>query len=119
MFKNNFDIGKRVAAELDKHVDPAIIERLRQSENKGAAMPTVWMEVRAMEANNAIARCMEIARDEGGAQRYGAIHCLNKFGVDAIDALDELAGEGHKEAILSHLSGVKLQEEPQGNNSGG
>lgn len=95
----NFDVGKRVAAELDKFDDPSIVSRLRQTENQGAAIPAVWMEVRDIDTETAIARCVEIARTEDGAQRYGAIHCLGKFGQDAIDALDELADEGHGEAI--------------------
>lgn len=105
----NFDVGKRVAAELDKFDDPSIVGRLRQSENRGAAIPAVWMEVREMDTKDVIARCMEIARNEGGAQRYGAIHCLGKFGQEAIDALDELAIEGHREAITV----LGYQEEKQ------
>ena len=96
----NFDVGKRVAAELDKFDDPAIVHRLRQSVNRGAAISAVWMEVREMEVESAIERCQQIARDEGGAQRYGATHCLDKFGVDAIEALHQLALEGHAEAIM-------------------
>jgi len=95
----NFDVGKRVAAELDKFDDPSIVGRLRQTENKGAAIFAVWMEVRDMDAESAIAHCMEIARTEDRAGRYGAIKCLGKFGDDAIDALDELASEGYDEAI--------------------
>lgn len=97
--KRNYDVGKRVAAELDQFDDSTIVERLRQTENRGAAIPAVWMEVREMESADAIARCVEITRDERGAQRYGAIHCLDKFGTDAIDALDQLAKEGHPDAV--------------------
>jgi hypothetical protein len=96
---HNFDVGKRVAAELDKFDDSSIVSRLRKSINKGAAIPAVWMEVREMDTEDAIAQCMKIARDEGGAQGYGAIHCLGKFREDSIDALDQLAIEGHREAI--------------------
>ena len=95
----NFDVGKRVAAELDEFDDSSIVSRLRKSINKGAAIPAVWMEVREMDTEGAIAQCVKIARDEGGAQRYGAIHCLGKFGEGFIDALDQLAIEGHREAI--------------------
>ena len=96
---NNWDVGKRVAAELDKFDDPSIVSRLRQSENRGASPHAVWMEVRDMATEDAIARCMEIARDEGGAQRYAAINCIDKLGPDSIEALNELATEGHPEAI--------------------
>lgn len=96
---NNRDVGKRVAAELDKFDDPSIVSRLRQSENQGASPHAVWMEVRDMATEDAIARCMEIARDEGGAQQYAAINCIGKLGPDSIEALNELATEGHPEAI--------------------
>jgi tetratricopeptide (TPR) repeat protein len=95
----NFDVGRRVAGELNRFDDPSIVTRLRRCENKGAAITAVWMEVRDMDIESALARCVEIARDEGGAQRYGAIQCLGKFREDAIDALDELAFEGHDEAV--------------------
>lgn len=103
----NFDVGRRVAVELDKYDNPSIVSRLRQTENKGAASGAVWMEVREMDTDPAIAYCVEIARTEDGAQRYGAILCLGRLGDDAIDALDELAGEGHGEAIrvLSRYKG--------------
>lgn len=97
--KHNFDVGKRVATELDEFDDPSIPRQLRKTENKGAAVRAVWMEVGDMETEEAIDRCVQIAENEGGAQRYGAIQCLGKLGEDAIDALDELAGEGHGEAI--------------------
>jgi Leucine-rich repeat (LRR) protein/HEAT repeat protein len=96
---HNFDVGRRAAGELDTFDDPSIVARLRQCENKGAAITAVWMEVRDMQTESAIARCVQIARDEGGAQRYGAIECLGKFGDDAANALDELAFEGHDEAV--------------------
>ncbi|MHC4123552.1 MAG: hypothetical protein ACYSSI_08270, partial [Planctomycetota bacterium] len=50
----NYDVGKRVAAELDKFDDPSIVVRLRKSENEGAATPAVWMEVRDMNIESAI-----------------------------------------------------------------
>ena len=95
----NFNVGKRVAIELDKFDDPLIVPRLRQIENRGVSPHAVWMEVRDMDMESAIARCQQIARDEGGEQRYGAIHCLKNFGIDAIEALNQLALEGHGEAI--------------------
>ena len=97
----NYDVGRRVAAELDKFDNPDIVKRLRKSENNGAAIPAVWMEVRDMDNEDAIAHCMEIARNEEYAQRYGAIHCLDKFGADAIDALDQLATEGYPDAATA------------------
>jgi HEAT repeat protein len=93
------DIGRRVAEELDRFEDPSIVARLRKTDNYAAAIHAVWMEVRDMEMESAIARCMEIARAEDGAGQYGAIRCLEEFGEDAIDALDELAAEGYDEAI--------------------
>ncbi len=96
---NNIDLGKRVAIELGKFDDPLIVPRFRQIGNRGAAPIAVWMEVRYMDMESAIARCQQIARDEGGEQRYGAIHCLKNFGTDAIEALNQLALEGHGEAI--------------------
>jgi hypothetical protein len=57
------------------------------------------MEVRDLEIEEGIERCKEIARNEGGAQQYGAIRCLAKFGEPAIHALDELAFEGYTQAI--------------------
>lgn len=95
----NHDVGKRVAAQLDKFEDPAIVKRLRKSENRGAAIPAVWMEVRDMPAEEAIQRCAEIARTEGRPQCYGAIHCLEKFGIAAVDQLDALAADGYRDAI--------------------
>ena len=96
---NKRDVGKRVAAELDKFDDPSIVSRLRQSENQGVSPHAVWMEVRDMATEDAIARCMEIARDEGRAQRFGAIICIGKLGPDSLAALIELAIEGHADAI--------------------
>jgi HEAT repeat protein len=96
---NNRYVGERVAAELDKFDDPSIVRRLRQSENTGVSPHAVWMEVRDMATEDAIARCMEIARDEGGAQRYGAINCIGKLGPDSVEALNQLATEGHPDAI--------------------
>lgn len=98
-FTSGFDVGKRVAAELSLFDDPSVVARLRQTENKGAAPTAVWMEVRDLEIEEGIERCKEIARNEAGAQRYGAIRCLAKFGEPAIYALDELAFEGYAEAI--------------------
>lgn len=98
-FTSGFDVGKRVAAELSLFDDPSVVARLRQTENRGAAPTAVWMEVRDMEIEEGIERCKEIARNEGGAQQYGAIRCLAKFGEPAIYALDELAFEGYPEAI--------------------
>jgi HEAT repeat protein len=94
-----FDLGKRVAAELEKYDDPSIVTRLRRTENKGAAITAVWMEVRDMVLEKAIERCVEIATKEHEAQQYGAIKCLGKLGEDAIFALDDLAMEGHYEAM--------------------
>ena len=110
LFSINIDVGKRVAIELDKFNDPSIVRRLRQCENRGASPHAVWMEVRDMAVEDAIARCMEISRDEGGEQRYGAIHCLNNFGADSIEALNQLALEGHGEAITV-LNNYKEDEE--------
>jgi len=98
-FTSSFDVGKRVAAELSTFDHPSVVARLRQTENKGAAIAGVWMEVRDMGIEEAIERCMEITRNEGGAQQYGAIRCLAKFGEPAIYALDELAFEGYTEAV--------------------
>ncbi|MBL7152550.1 MAG: hypothetical protein ISS79_02445 [Phycisphaerae bacterium] len=98
-FTSGFDVGKRVAAELSLFDDPSVVARLRQTENKGAAPTAVWMEVRDMKLEDGIERCKEIARTEAGAQQYGAIRCLAKFGEAAIYALDELALEGYAEAI--------------------
>lgn len=95
----NHDVGKRVAAQLDKFKDPAIVKRLRNSENRGATIPAVWMEVRNMPAEEAIQRCAEIARTEGRTQCYGAIHCLEKLGTAAVDQLDALATDGYRDAI--------------------
>ncbi|MBL7153020.1 MAG: HEAT repeat domain-containing protein [Phycisphaerae bacterium] len=98
-FTSGSDVGRRVAAELSLFDDPSVVARLRQTENKGAAPTAVWMEVRDMEIEEGIERCKEIARNEAGAQQYGVIRCLAKFGEQAIYALDELAGEGYPEAI--------------------
>ncbi len=98
-FTSGFDVGRRVAAELSLFDDPSVVARLRQTENKGAAPTAVWMEVRDLEIEEGIERCKEIARNEAGAQQYGAIRCLAKFGQPAIYALDELALEGYTEAI--------------------
>ncbi len=98
-FTSSFDVGKRVAAELSTFDDRSIVARLRQTENRGAAIAAVWMEVRDTGIEQAIERCMEITRNEGGAQQYGAIQCLGRLGEPAIYALDELALEGHAEAI--------------------
>jgi hypothetical protein len=98
-FTSGSDVGRRVAAELSLFDDPSVVARLRQTENKGAAPTAVWMEVRDLEIEDGIERCKEIARNEAGAQQYGAIRCLAKFGQPAIYALDELALEGHAEAI--------------------
>lgn len=95
----SFDLGKRVAAELEKYDDPSIVTRLRKSENKGAAITGVWMEVKDMPQKKAIDRCLEIAITENEAQQYGAIKCLGKLGKDAINALDELGWIGQYEAI--------------------
>jgi len=92
-------VGRQVAAELDRFDDPSVTPRLRRSENEGISSYAVWREVREMETETAIARCMQIARDEGGAQRFGAIHCLARFDREGDDALDQLAREGHGEAI--------------------
>ncbi|MCF7958331.1 MAG: hypothetical protein K9M57_07785 [Phycisphaerae bacterium] len=100
LLKRNWDVGKRVAAELDKYVTPEIVQRLRKSVNKGAAVAAVWMEIRDMPVKDGIAWSMTIARDEGGAQGYGAIHSLKNYGEKAITALDTLADEGHREAIM-------------------
>ena len=94
-----FDLGKRVAAELEKYDDPSIVTRLRKSENKGAAITAVWMEVQDMPFEEAIERCVEIAKNEPEAQQYGAIKCLGRLEEVAILALDELASEGHYEAM--------------------
>ncbi|NIP25542.1 MAG: hypothetical protein GWN67_18420 [Phycisphaerae bacterium] len=94
-----FDLGKRVAAELEKYNDPSIVTRLRKTENKGAAIAAVWMEVQDMAIAEAIERCVEIAKNEHEAQQYGAIKCLGKLGEDAIFALDDLAMQGHYEAM--------------------
>jgi hypothetical protein len=94
-----FDLGKRVAAELEKYDDPSIVTRLRKTVNKGAAVTAVWMEVRDMVLEKAIERCVEIAKNEHEAQQYGAIKCLGKLGEDAIFALDDLAMQGHYEAV--------------------
>ena len=98
-FTSGFDVGRRVAAELSLFDDPSVVARLRQTENKGAAATAVWMEVRDLEIEEGIERCKEIARNEGGAQQYGAIQCLGRLGGPAIYALDELALEGYAEAI--------------------
>lgn len=98
-FTSGNDVGKRVAAEISKFAHPFVVARLRQTENKGAAPTAVWMEVRDMEIEEGIERCKEIARNEAGAQQYGAIRCLAKFGEPGIYALDELALEGYAEAI--------------------
>lgn len=89
----------RLASKNHIAKDPAIVKRLRQSENRGAAIPAVWMEVRDMPAEEAIQRCAEIARTEGRPQCYGAIHCLEKFGIAAVDQLDALAADGYRDAI--------------------
>jgi HEAT repeat protein len=96
---DNLWVGKRVAAELDNFDDPSIIGRLRQSTNREVAVAAVWMEVRDMAPEDAIARCMQIARDEGRAQRYGAISSIGKLGPGSVESLHELAGEGHPDAI--------------------
>jgi hypothetical protein len=93
-------VGECVAAELDRFDDPAIAPRLRRSENQGISPYAVWREVRDMGVEAGIARCVQIARDEGDAQRYGALHCLGRFGPDSVGALDQLAQEGHGEAIV-------------------
>jgi hypothetical protein len=98
-FTSGFDVGKRVAAELSLFDDASVVARLRQTENKGAAPTAVWMEVRDLEIEEGIERCKEIARNEEDAQQYGAIQCLGRLGGPAIYALDELALEGHAEAI--------------------
>ena len=95
----SYDVGWRVAVELDRFDDPAIPGRLRQSENRGAAIIAVWMETRDLSVENGIFRCLQIARDEGGAQRYAAIHVLDSYGEAAIEALNLLANDGHGEAI--------------------
>jgi HEAT repeat protein len=96
---SNIYVGKCVAAQLEKLDDPSVLTKLRKCRNKGVAVTAVWMEVRDMNSKEAIARCAQIARDEGGAQRYGATQCLGKFGTDAVEVLDQLAVEGHREAI--------------------
>ncbi len=94
-----YDLGKRVAAELEKYDDPSIVARLRTSDNKGAAITAVWMEIKDLTVEEAIGRCVEIVRNERSAQQYGAIKCLGKLGEDAVYALDDLAMEGHYEAM--------------------
>ena len=103
----SFDLGKRVAAELEKYDVPSIVSRLRKTENKGAAITAVWMEAGDMEIEQAIERCVEIAKNEHDAQQYGAIKCLGMFGEDAIFALDDLAMDGQYEAMrtLGYLKG--------------
>lgn len=96
---SNLFVGRSVAAELEKYDDPAVVVRLRQSTNRGAVETAVWMEVRGMEKEAAIARCVEIAKYEDWEQRWGAIMCLVRFQRDAIEALDELASEGYSDAI--------------------
>jgi len=95
----NFDVGRRVGRQLEKHDDPAVVARLRRTKNKGAAISAVKMEVRGMDKQAAIDRCVQIAHDEDGAGRYGAIQVLGSFGSDAFDDLDALARQGHSLAI--------------------
>ena len=96
----NLWVGQCVAAELDKFDDPWITARLRRSENQGISPYAVWRQVRDMDVEAAILCCRQIARDEGGAQRYGAIHCLENFGAESVETLNQLAEEGHGEAIV-------------------
>jgi hypothetical protein len=95
----NSRVGESVAVALERFDDPRIVQRLRKSENQGVALLAVWSEIRSMDVNSAVARCVQIAIDEGGAQRYGAIHCLSRFGAGAFNALDRLARDGHAEAV--------------------
>ena len=96
----NYHVGVCAEAELEQFEDPSITSRLRKIENKGVAVYAVWREVRGMPRDTAIARCVEIAYEEGRTQQYGAIHCLRRFEHhNAILALDVLAGEGYSEAI--------------------
>lgn len=97
--KTNYTIGKRVAQELGKFNRTAVLKRLRKSENLGAATVAVWLEVGNMVTEQAISRCMEIARNEIPAQRYGAIENLGKLIPKSISALDELAIEGFVDAV--------------------
>lgn len=97
--KVNYTIGKRVAQELGKFNRPAVLKRLRQSENLGAAIVAVWLEVGNMETEQAISQCMRIARNEIPVQRCGAIQCLSKLTPKSINALDELAIEGFADAV--------------------
>ena len=98
--KPNYHVGVCAEAELEQFEDPSITSRLRKIENKGVAAYAVWREVRDMPRDAAIARCVEIAHEEGRTQQYGAIHCLRRFDHhNAILALDVLAGQGYSEAI--------------------
>ena len=95
----NRSVGGEVAGELDRFDDPSIVLRLRRSENSGISPYAVWREVRDMDVNTAVARCEQIAMNERNAQRYGAIHCLSRFGPRAFAALDRLARDGMSEAV--------------------
>lgn len=96
----NYDLGLCAEQELDQFNDPSVTTRLRKSENKGVAAYAVWREVRDMPAEPAIARCVDIVHNEDRTQKYGAIHCLERFEhPNAVLALDVLAGEGYSEAV--------------------
>jgi hypothetical protein len=98
----NFLVGICSEEELEQFEDPTITSRLRKVENQGVAAYAVWREIRDMPRDTAIARCVQIAHQEGRVQQYGAIHCLRRFEHhNAILALDVLAWEGYSEAILA------------------
>jgi HEAT repeat protein len=52
-----------------------------------------------MHIDEAIERCVYIARIDGHYQSRGAIMCLARFGADAIDDLNDLAFEGYPYAM--------------------
>lgn len=104
----NYHVGVCAEQELDQFDEPSVTTRLRKVDNKGIAAYAVWREVRDMSVEDAIVRCVEITNHykEGRTQRYGAIHCLERFEhPNAILALDVLAEEGKSEAIraLQHF----------------